>query len=160
MTNALFREQPDGRHVGHSATSALLARNADVHTWASYICGRSAPMALNLATAQKRWGPDSVRTNETAYNAANDTDLPFFEHLGRDEARVSEFAGYMRNVRSSEGVEIQHLVGGYAWKEIGNGGLVVDVSSLMQGTLVFRRISFGLILLARWEDRPVALPSR
>lgn len=45
MTNALFREKPDGKHIGHSATSALLARNEDVYVWASYLCAKSAPMA-------------------------------------------------------------------------------------------------------------------
>ena len=128
MTNALFREHPDGKHTGHSATSALLARNEDVHAWASYICANSAPMALKMSAAHQRWGPDSERSNETAYNAAFDTKLPFFDHLGLDETRVAEFAAYMRNVRSSKGVDISHLVAGFSWKDVPEGGVVVDVS--------------------------------
>lgn len=127
MTDALFREQSDGKHISHSATSALLARNEDIHAWASYICARSAPMAMQFAAAHKRWGPETVRDNETAYNVAFNTDLPFFKHIGRDEATMSEFAGYMRNVRNSDGVDIRHLVAGFAWKDIPEGGVVVDV---------------------------------
>lgn len=130
MTNALFREHEDGKNLGHSATSALLARSDDVYAWASYMCAYSAPMAMNMAAAHKRWGADSVRTNETAYNVAFDTDLPFFQHKALDEAKVQEFAAYMRNVRSSAGIDIKHLVNGFAWKNIREGGVIVDVSAL------------------------------
>ena len=128
MTNALFREEPDGRSVGHSATSALLARDDDMYAYASYMCTRSAPTALHLAAAQKRWGSDTMRTYETAYNLAFNTDLPFFDHLGRNEVKMGEFARYMRQVRSSEAVDIKHLVAGFKWQDIPDGGTVVDVS--------------------------------
>lgn len=134
MTNALFRPQPDGQSIGHSATSALLARDKDMHIWASYICNRSAPMALQMGAAHQRWGPDSVSKNETAYNVAFDTNLPFFDHLGSDETRVKEFAGYMRNVQKSEGVDLKHLVAGFAWADLQKDSTVVDVS-----TTTFRR---------------------
>lgn len=131
MTNFVFREQPDGKFIGHSATSALIAQKDDVHTWASYMCANSAPMAMQLAAAHRRWGPGTVKSNETAYNVAFNTDLPFFEDLARDEARTREFAGFMRNVTSSEGVKLQHLLTGFAWPSIREGGVVVDVSSFL-----------------------------
>ncbi|KAI9654521.1 MAG: hypothetical protein M1821_006611 [Bathelium mastoideum] len=127
MTNTLFREQADGEHVNHSATSALLARNDDAYAYATYMCAKSAPTAMHMATAHQRWGPASVRTNETAYNIAFDTDLPFFEHISQDESKTSEFARYMRNVRSSEGVDLKHLITGFAWQDIPDGGVIVDV---------------------------------
>lgn len=129
MTNTLFCEHSDGKHVRHSATSALLARNDDMYAYASYMCAKSAPTAMHLAAAHQRWGPASMRTYETAYNIAFNTDLPLFEHLARDEAKMDEFARYMRNVRSSEGVDLKHLVAGFAWQEIRDGGVVVDVSA-------------------------------
>jgi 6-hydroxytryprostatin B O-methyltransferase len=128
MTNTLFRETADGESVVHSATSALLARNNDVYAYATHMCSQSAPMAMHMTSAAQRWGPGSMKTYETAYNDAFATDLPFFDHLGRDPGRMAEFAAYMRNVRSSEGVNIKHLVGGYAWQDIKNDGVVVDVS--------------------------------
>ena len=129
MTSSLFREQPDGKSVAHSATSALLARNDDVYAYASYMCAKSAPMAMNMAAAHNKWGPDSMRTYETAYNVAFETDLPFFDHLGRNEDKMDEFARYMRNVRSSEAVDLKHLVAGFAWQDIHDRGVVVDVST-------------------------------
>ncbi|KAI1412622.1 sterigmatocystin 8-O-methyltransferase [Hypoxylon sp. FL1857] len=125
MTSALFRE-PEPNRVGHSATSALLARDADVHSWASYLSTRSAPTALAMTAAHDRFTAASVAKNETAYNVAFDTDLPFFDHLSLDPANTAEFAGYMRNVTTSEGVDVKHLVNGYPWGDLGSA-LVVDV---------------------------------
>lgn len=134
MTNTLFQEHSDGTRVAHSAASALLARDPDVYTYATYMCNKSAPMAMHLAAAHRRWGADTMRTYETAYNAAFETDLPFFDHLGRDKTRMSEFAAYMRQVRSSDAVDLKHLVSGFPWQSIQDagldGGLVVDVSSV------------------------------
>lgn len=127
ITNTLFREQPDGKHVRHSATSAHLAKDEGVYAYATYMCGRSAPMAMKMTEAHQKWGPDSQRTYETAFNVAYDTDLPFFDYLGRDKDKMDEFARYMKNVRSSEAVALKHLVAGYSWKNVADGGLVVDV---------------------------------
>jgi 6-hydroxytryprostatin B O-methyltransferase len=128
ITNALFREQPDGDSVKHSATSAFLARDSEVYTYATYMCTRSAPMAMHMAAAHAKWGADTTRTSETAYNAAFDTELPFFDHIAQDEARMKEFAAYMRHVRSSDGLNLSHLAAGFAWQNIRDGGIVVDVS--------------------------------
>lgn len=125
MTTALFRE-PEPDYVGHSATSALLAQDADVHSWASHLSTRSAPTALSMTTAHNKFTTASVAKNETAYNVAFGTDLPFFDHLSLDPAKTAEFAGYMRNVTTSAGVDIKHLVEGYPWADLG-AGLVVDV---------------------------------
>lgn len=125
MTSVLFRE-PEPNRVGHSATSALLARDADVHAWASYLTARSAPTALSMTAAHDQFSPASVAKNETAYNVAFTTELPFFDHLSLDPASTAEFAGYMRNVTTSEGVDVKHLVNGYRWADLGTG-LVVDV---------------------------------
>ncbi|KAI0403138.1 S-adenosyl-L-methionine-dependent methyltransferase [Xylaria palmicola] len=127
MTAGLFAELGDGRAVGHTATSALLARDADVHAYATYMCARSVPGAMHMAAAHERWGPDSTRTNETAFNAAFDTDLPFFQYLAKDKVWMGEFAAYMRNLRSSEGLDIKHLISGFRWRDLPDGGTVVDV---------------------------------
>lgn len=146
MTTFLFHEVPGGKSPGgvsddrgdggprvvHSATSALLATQSDVHAYAMYMCARSAPMAAAMGTAHQRWGTQltaaGAAAGETAYNAAFATPLPFFAHIAAEPARAAEFATYMRCVRSSSGVDLSHLVRAYAWDKIPAGGLVVDVS--------------------------------
>ena len=125
MTSSLFREQCSGKQIGHSAASTLLARDSDVYVYATYMCAKSAPMAMHMTAAHQRWGRVSTCTYETAYNVVFDTDLPFFEHISQDEAKMAEFARYMRNVRSSDGVDIQHLINGFTWQHISDGGVIV-----------------------------------
>lgn len=99
--------------MGHSSTSALFAQSPIVHAYAAYMSSKSAPMAIQMTAAYRRWGADTTNTHETAYNQAFDTDLSFFEHLSRDATRMNEFARYLQSVRSSEGVDLKHLVAGF-----------------------------------------------
>lgn len=128
MTTRLFREHEEGSHVGHSATSALIARDADTSAYATYFCKRTTPMVMGMTEAHRLWGLASMKPNETAYNAAFRTQLPFFEDIAQDEEREAEFARYMKSVRSSEGVSLKHLVVGFDWESVQRDGTVVDVS--------------------------------
>lgn len=127
MTTGLFREDVDGGSVLHSATSALLARDPVVYSYATHMCGGSAPVAQKMAAAALKWGPDSTQPYETAFNVAVDTDLPFFDYLSRNPEKMADFSAYMRNVRSSDTVSLRHLTAGFAWESIREGGVVVDV---------------------------------
>ena len=81
-----------------------------------------------MTAAHEKWGPGSSAANETAYNVAFDTSLPFFEDLARDKARVDEFAKYMESVRSSDANALRHLVSGLKLDDAKQDGLLVDVS--------------------------------
>lgn len=129
MTNGLLREYPNHGSIRHTATSALLARDPNVYAWARHLCDRSAPMAMSMVAAHRRFGAATTRKNETAYNVAFDTDLPFFEHIAQDDESTREFAAYMRNVTSGHGVSLNHLLAGYRWDNVRSGGVVVDVST-------------------------------
>jgi 6-hydroxytryprostatin B O-methyltransferase len=129
MTTSLFHEQPSGTDVRHSNMSAFLAENDDAYSYATYMCSKTAPMSMGMTEAHKRWGA-SMQNNETAYNAAFDTELPFFDHLSQDKTRMDAFARYMQSVRSSEAVALRHLVEGLDLRDIPAGGIFVDVSRL------------------------------
>lgn len=128
MTASLFRETAKGTRVQHSATSAWLAADDKAHSYAKYVSSRTAPMSISMTAAHAKWGPASLRANETAYNVAFDTDLPFFEHLAEDNTRVDEFADYMQSVRSSDSIALTHLVAALDLSGVPDGGLFVDVS--------------------------------
>ncbi|EEA23503.1 conserved hypothetical protein [Talaromyces marneffei ATCC 18224] len=116
MTSFLFLEEE----------AELLARNQDIHAYASYLSSNSAPLALQMTPAHKKWGAGSTRTYETAFNLAHSTDLTFFDYLSRNQDLMRDFAQHIRSVRSSESVGIKHLLAGYEWQAIPDGGLVVD----------------------------------
>ncbi len=124
MTTNLFLEVvPD--QISHSAASALIAENPNFNAWAAYMGETSAPAAAKLVDASIKW-PGSLAKNETAYNIAFDTDLPFFDHTARDTERMKQFATYMKNVTSSEGTDIKHALAGFDWQSLGKA-VVVDV---------------------------------
>ena len=124
-TNLFLEAVPD--KVSHSAASMLIASNPNVYAWASYMSETSAPTAAKLVDASVRW-PGSLAKNETAYNIAFGTDLPFFDHMGLDPEKASQFAMYMKNVTSSEGSDIKHVLTGFNWAHLGKA-VVVDVGS-------------------------------
>lgn len=108
MTSNLFSE-PEPGEVSHTATSALLVTNPELHDWAVFMTGTTTPSANKLVEATEKW-PEA-----------------FFEHLNTDSQKVKEFAGYMKHVQQSEGTALRHLVKGYDWAAVGKGK-VVDVS--------------------------------
>jgi 6-hydroxytryprostatin B O-methyltransferase len=126
MTSNLFFE-PKPNHIAHTATSALLVTNESLRDWAVFMSETTVPAASKLVEASERW-PDSVQKNETAYNVAFDTDLPFFDHLKTQPDKTRQFASYMKNVQKSDGTAIRHLVNGFEWKSLGKA-TVVDVGT-------------------------------
>ena len=125
MTNNLFCE-PEPNTIAHSATSALLVTNQSFYDWATFMCEASVPMASKLVEASEKW-PGSEEKNQTAYNIAFDTDMPFFDHLVTLPEKTKQFASYMKNVQNSEGTAIGYLVHGFDWASLGKA-TVVDVS--------------------------------
>ena len=125
MPSNVFCE-PEPNFIAHTATSALLVTNHSFHQWAEFMAEGSAPAASRLVEASEAW-PDSVKKNETAYNIANGTHLPFFDHLKVTPEKTKQFAAYMQNVQSSEGTALKHLINGFDWAKLGRAA-VVDVS--------------------------------
>ncbi|KAE8373993.1 S-adenosyl-L-methionine-dependent methyltransferase [Aspergillus bertholletiae] len=124
MTNGLFLESPS-QHLTHSATSALLRNDADFHDWAVIMSDLSFPTAFAMVEAHERW-PDSKEGNQTAYNVAVGSELPFFRHLAEHPDRQRQFAGFMRSMARSQGTDADKLVYGWNWAGLGRA-CVVDV---------------------------------
>lgn len=126
MTARLFYEPAPDR-IAHTATSAWLATNQPLHDWALYICKEAVAVALNMVEATEKW-PSSTETNQTAFNIALQTDLPFFAHLKTRPEHLRLYSEYQKAVASTEGLDLQHLVHGYDWQALGKAQ-IVDVRS-------------------------------
>lgn len=122
MTSQVFYEPQPGS-IAHTATSAQFVTNQSLSDWAQFMCEASVPAALSLVVATERWPTSQLRT-ETAYNVAANTDLPFFDHLATLPERTRQFAGYMKNVTSSEGTKLDHLLSGFNWAGLGSAKIV------------------------------------
>lgn len=130
MTHGFLQETEDGL-VMHTPRSAALSARPELSDWILYMGGTSAPVAAKFTDATEKWG-QTTQKYETAYNICKATDLPFFDHVGRDAERRRQFAGYMKNVTASDSTSVRHLLAGFAWKDLG-AGTVVDVSRPRRG---------------------------
>lgn len=124
MTSGFLSEPQPGK-LAHSRLSLQFVCQAELRARVTFLANIELPTAGRFADATRRWG-DTVQKNQTAYNVAFGTDLPFFEHLSRDEGSVDLFATYMHSQDRSESLAIRHLLDGFDWEKIG-AGHVVDV---------------------------------
>lgn len=125
MTSGLF-EEPEAQHVGHSAISLYIRNNQHERTRASWFCNVAAPAAAAMVSAHTRW-PQSLSRTHTAYNVANDTDLPFFEHLAQLPERKCHFENLMKAAGTARHLSVEHTIAGFDWDGLGEA-TVVDVT--------------------------------
>ncbi|KAL8795412.1 MAG: hypothetical protein Q9195_002153 [Heterodermia aff. obscurata] len=156
MTSNLLCE-PAPNQVAHNAVSALFISNPSIANWASFMVKFSAPVATAFAEATEKWGVTDKK-NETAFNVALKTDLPFFNFLSQSSGLADSFASYMQSVQSSYGTSLKHLLSGFDWAGVGEG-VVVDVggstcSSSITLASAFPNLTFIV------EDLPDTISSR
>lgn len=132
ITSGLF-EQPEPQKVGHSAASLYIRNNQHERTRAAWFCDVSAPTAAAMAPAHAKW-PQSQSRTQTAYNNANDTDLPFFEHLAQHPERKAHFENLMKAAGSARHLSTEHTIAGFDWAGLGEA-TVVDVYPCILSTM-------------------------
>ncbi|PSR83011.1 O-methyltransferase-domain-containing protein [Coniella lustricola] len=128
ITSGLFHE-PEAGHIAHSFLSLPFANSEDsaLRDWARFVTEYGQPSAAALADATAKWGATTAR-NETAYNVAFDTSLPFFEDIKQRPGRADEFSRYMISQARDDGLREEHLVHGFDWlAHFGDKAHVVDV---------------------------------
>lgn len=123
-----FLSEPVPDQVAHNTTSGIFVTNPSINGWALFMAENSCPGALAMVRATEKYGATDKK-NETAFNIARSTDLPFFDYIGQSPERGKQFAAYMKNVLASEGTKVDHLVNGFDWASLGES-TVVDVSQL------------------------------
>jgi 6-hydroxytryprostatin B O-methyltransferase len=117
--------EPESEQVQHTAASALLAQSSALHDWALIMGIEPVDIAMKMVEATEKW-PQGGKINQTAFNVALDTDLPFFQHLQKNPDLLAKYTEYQRAVSGTEGLDLKHVVHGYDWKKLGASS-VVDV---------------------------------
>ena len=125
MTNHVFAEPKPG-FIAHSATSAALDENSKLRDQRVWVTSVNVPTASAMVTAHERW-PDSTGPNETAFNAAFDTELPMYQYIAKQPELHKVFGRVMSGVGSSPKSDLKHLVNAFNWAGFGKA-TVVDVS--------------------------------
>lgn len=130
-TNNFLRVvQPE--RIAHSRISAQFVRYPQYLDWADWATSYSAPTAHAFTDATQRWG-DTNAKNETAFNVAFGTELPFFDHVAASTDLSAVFANYMRSRNRSEELALEHVLLGFDWAKLGRAN-IVDVSPTSYST--------------------------
>ena len=128
MVSNIFAE-PFPNEVAHTPASALLVHDPPMRDLYGHFLEECFPITPKLAEAWKR-DPMGVIQNQSAFNVAFNTTDPVFEFLQSFPDRVVRFGGAMTAVSKLPGYSLDHIVRGYDWgslNEGGGGGKVVDV---------------------------------
>ncbi|KAI4166339.1 MAG: hypothetical protein LQ342_000229 [Letrouitia transgressa] len=120
-----FLCEPKLGEISHNAVSAQFVTNPGMSDWALFMTQFSMPTAAKMVEASEKWGT-TEKKNETAVNITFGTDLPLFDFIKSSPNMTKQFAAYMKNVTSSEGTNIRHLLAGFDWASLGEA-TVVDV---------------------------------
>jgi hypothetical protein len=126
MTNRVFREPREGQ-VAHTAASRLLLDDAQMIDWVGLCSSEFFQAAAHTVDAMLKY-PGSQEANQTGFSLAHCPDKPMFAEIGKDPMRAKRFGGAMASLTGGEGYEVDYVVNGYAWDQLGEA-TIVDVSN-------------------------------
>lgn len=133
ITTNNFLREPIPDSVAHNAVSALFITNPSLMNWAKFMTQYSAPTAAAFVRATQNWGTTD-RKDQTAFNVATDSTIPFFDFFAKTSELVNCFVSYMKSVQASRGTSLKHLLAGFDWADPGEA-LIVDVRLHQNTTL-------------------------
>ncbi|KAJ8115385.1 hypothetical protein ONZ43_g4675 [Nemania bipapillata] len=142
ITNHLFAEPTPG-FLEHSATSAALVTNtkfSDQRVWMTSVI---APVIASMVTAHQRW-PTSTAPNNTAFNAAFNTNLPMYEYIAKQPDVYKLFGRVMDAVASSPKSDLKHLASGFDWAGLGTATVVDIGGNIGHSCVVLAKVSSDL----------------
>jgi hypothetical protein len=126
MTNRIFCEPTKGQ-VAHTRASRLLLEDEPLKNWVGFMCRDLSLPVANVVNAMKKW-PGSEEPTETGVNLAYGHSLPWFDFIQQDQDFSKRYNLAMKAHGGAAGYELEHVVKGYPWGDLGKA-TVVDVSS-------------------------------
>lgn len=131
MTNHIFYEPRSG-FIAHTADSRALRNSPGLSAVVGVGKDEYQPAFMKLIDSVETW-PLSEEPNQTAWNLANDTDLPFYQYLKTQPERLRQFNSAITGISVEQGESSAHnLVDMYPWSmfiptDPGVAGTIVDV---------------------------------
>ncbi|KAI0875274.1 S-adenosyl-L-methionine-dependent methyltransferase [Hypoxylon argillaceum] len=139
ITQHIFCEPRPG-FVAHSASSRLLAEDADVAAWV-------------------RWRADGCwLAAYHTFSLANQTSLSMFDVLAADPERAARFAAGMRLYAARPDLDVHYLVDAWPWGGLKDGATVIDVGgSHGEAAIALARAFPSMNLVVQDIDKPTIL---
>ncbi|OCL08126.1 S-adenosyl-L-methionine-dependent methyltransferase [Glonium stellatum] len=124
LTNRIFTESSKGV-IAHSAMTQAIANVPLLREWIEETCENMWSSAPRIVSAMAKW-PGSEEPNETAFNIAHNSQLPFFAEISKDPANAKRFADSMSFFQASPGMQTALVIDNYNWAAY-ETGTIVDV---------------------------------
>ena len=140
MLLRIFHETKDGG-VSHSASSMLLATDADIDAYVSIMTEDWFPASAKVVEAHEQFGPSRERFH-APWNVANNVsgEAPFAWWAKHAPNKAEKFGRTMREGEKTEGWSVKHLINGYEWTSLPQGSTIVDVGdSLGQASIALAK---------------------
>ncbi|KAF2171226.1 hypothetical protein M409DRAFT_50693 [Zasmidium cellare ATCC 36951] len=132
----LFREPEPGR-VAHSASSRLLARDADLRGLLEFELTILAPALARTVDAQRKWKFSDAPTH-TGFNLALEyPDRPFYSFVAEHQEKRDALDGAFVEFARTEGWAKKHLLSGFDWDSLPAEGKIVDVGGSLGHNSMF-----------------------
>lgn len=148
----IFKEIRPGV-VAHTAASRLLAEDELLHQWMGFKTGEGWLGAYHACAAMARW-PGSGEPDETGFALGHGGEA-MWDYLSTHPDSLHRFAAMMRFFSRRPGLEPHHVVGGFAWGELPEGGIVVDVGGSHGAvSIAIARAFPSLKLVVQVRSRP------
>ncbi|KAI0020758.1 S-adenosyl-L-methionine-dependent methyltransferase [Xylariomycetidae sp. FL0641] len=120
----IFAERQPGV-VSHTAPSRLLAEDPILHDWVGANADDLWPVASQTCNAMQKY-PRSEEPAHTGFGLANNTSKSMYDFFSDHPERARRFANAMRASGRREDLDVEYVVDGFPWSEVGQG-TVVDI---------------------------------
>ncbi|KIW97629.1 uncharacterized protein Z519_01213 [Cladophialophora bantiana CBS 173.52] len=120
--------EPQPGHVGHTASSRLLATHAGIATFTGFLAEDTFPLCAVQVEALEKWGHGRPEPSRTALSYYYDTDLPCHDYYETNPAVRERFGRLMTHLTANPLMANSHISRGYEWESLPRDSVVVDVA--------------------------------
>lgn len=125
-----YLRQPEPHQVAHTALSTAFVEQSSLLDAALFFSEVAAPSSLHMTAATQHYGR-SRRPEETAYNLAFESSMPFCSAAKQRLRLQRQWAAYVRYCAGGTKKDYLDIISQYNWGSLGNA-TVVEVSCLEQ----------------------------
>lgn len=125
ITNGVF-EEPQAGQVGHSAASATLAKNKNLHDMTVFNSGFSTRIICSLADALKAQHDKVENPPEAAFNVSYPGYANLFDYMGKHPDASQEYFSYLDGRSQLSRYSVDKVVSSWNWDSVATG-TIIDV---------------------------------
>lgn len=124
----MFDEDPNTKHVCHTASSRLLATDQGLCDAVGLELEDIGPASSKIIDAWDKYGQNSNEPNQSAFSLYNETDKTVFGVLADQPQRGRRFGNAMRFFTKDDSWDLRHMLSSFDWGSIDKPeAVVVDI---------------------------------